>query len=273
MNTNSWPNLRSGRQTSALRPRLPQTKFSARTSPAPVGADAPPAQPASPAAFFQHVRSVLRMRVDVRGPRSAFRHFSTSEPRWYCSIYKPFPREMKSLPRIGCQTFRLSLLAGLLGAGVGLAQSPSASPRPKPGSSALLRSVKVVSDAEGPAVEIISSQAPTPTIESLESPPRLVIDLPNTRTVLPNNRLAVGSAQLSRGRINQFQAPPPVTRVVVVLLHPVGYSTDGTGQRLLVHLHPMAEARQAIPEPPSEIDVTKASEPAVVPEPSGTSRS
>jgi len=178
---------------------------------------------------------------------------------------------MKSLPRIGCQTFRLSLLAGLLGAGVGLAQSPSASPRPKPGSSALLRSVKVVSDAEGPAVEIISSQAPTPTIESLESPPRLVIDLPNTRTVLPNKRLAVGSEQISRVRINQFQDSPPVTRVVVDLLHPVGYSTDGTGQRLLVHLHPMAEARQAIPEPRSVTALTKGVEPAVVPVTSGTS--
>ncbi len=172
---------------------------------------------------------------------------------------------MKSLLRIGRHIFRLSLLAGLLGAGLGLAQSPSASTGPNPGAAAILRSVKVISDAEGPAIEIISSQAPSPAIESLESPPRLVIDLPNTRTRLPNKRIAVGSEQISRVRINQFQDSPPVTRLVVDLLHPVGYSTDGTGQRLLVHLHPMAEARQAIPEPPSVTALTKGVEPAVVP--------
>ena len=177
---------------------------------------------------------------------------------------------MTSLPRIACQILRLSLLVGSLGA-PGLAQSPPASPVPKPGPAAILRSVKVISDAEGPAVEIISSQTPNPTIESLESPPRLVIDLSNTRTALPNKRIAVGSEQISRVRINQFQDSPPVTRVVVDLLHPVGYSTDGTGQRLLVHLHPMAEARQAIPEPPSVSALTKGAEPAVVPVASASS--
>ena len=175
------------------------------------------------------------------------------------------------MPRIACQIFRLSLLVGSLGAALGLAQSSPASPGPKPGSAAILRSVKVISDAEGPAVEIISSQPPNPTIESLESPPRLVIDLSNTRTALPNKRIAVGSEQISRVRINQFQDSPPVTRVVVDLIHPVGYSTDGTGQRLLVHLHPMAEARQAIPEPPSVTALTKGAEPAVVPVASASS--
>ena len=47
-------------------------------------------------------------------------------------------------------------------------------------------------------------------------------------------------------RINQFQESPPVTRVVVNLTQPVGYSTEGTGERLLVHLHPMAEAREKL---------------------------
>ncbi|HYK49797.1 MAG TPA: hypothetical protein VEU94_08720, partial [Terriglobales bacterium] len=77
---------------------------------------------------------------------------------------------MKSLPRIGCQVFRLLLLAEALGAGFGLAQSPAS---PRQGSAVILRSVKVISDAEGPAVEILtnSSQTLNPTIETLESPP------------------------------------------------------------------------------------------------------
>jgi len=194
-----------------------------------------------------------------------------------------FPREMKSLPRIGCAFFRLLLLAGSLGAGFCLAQSPSDKPEhgsaaaPVPRAvvlrAAILRSVKVISDAEGPAVEIVTnpSQALQPTIESLESPPRLVIDLPNTRAVLPRKRLAVESAQVSRVRINQFHDAPPVTRVVVDLVHPVGYSTDGTGERLLVHLHPMAEARQTTPEPPSVPAFTQGVQPVAVPVSPGSS--
>src|SRR5207237_4425974 len=144
---------------------------------------------------------------------------------------------------------RFSLLSGSLGASFGLAQPPS--PPPKTAAAAVLRSVKVISDAKGPALEIISSQVPTPTIESLDSPPRLVIDLPDTKILSPRKRLMVGTDQISAVRVKQFQETPPVTRVVLDLPHPVGYSTDGTGQRLLVHLHPMAEARRTSPDPPS----------------------
>ncbi len=138
---------------------------------------------------------------------------------------------------------------------------------------AILRSVKVITDAEGPAIEIVtsSSQALNPTIESLESPPRLVIDLPNTRDHLPPKPLAGESSGISRVRINQFQESPPVTRVVVNLTQPVGYSTEGTGERLLVHLHPMAEAREKTPEPPSVSALTKGVQPVAVPVSSGNS--
>jgi len=124
------------------------------------------------------------------------------------------------VPRIGCQVVRLLLLAELLGAGFGLAQSPSALSPPssaKPGSAkpnsakpnsapsnsvALLGSVRVMNDAQGLAVEIVttskSDQAPNPIVQTLESPPRLVIDLPDTRVLLPRKPLAVNTAQVSR---------------------------------------------------------------------------
>jgi hypothetical protein len=175
------------------------------------------------------------------------------------------------VPRIGCQLVRLSLLAAGLGASFCLAQSPSTPPGPKPGSAAILRSVKVISDADGPALEIISSRALNPIIESLDSPPRLVIDLPNTRIFLPRKQLAVGTEQVRALRINQSQQSPPVTRVVVDLLQPVGYSTEGEGQRLLVHLHPMAEVLQASPEPPSVPAFTQGVQPAFVPVGPGSS--
>jgi hypothetical protein len=176
---------------------------------------------------------------------------------------------MKSLPRIGRQIVRVGLLAATLGACFGLAQTPDDPPIPK-GPPAVLRSVKMVSDAEGPALEIISSQASVPAIEFLDSPPRLVIDLPNTRVLLPRKRLEVGSEQVSAVRINQFQQAPPVARIVVDLVHPVGYSSDGQGPRLLVHMHPMAEARQKI-ETPSVAAFTKGVQPAFVPVVPGSS--
>ncbi len=168
-----------------------------------------------------------------------------------------------SLPRIGGQFVRHCVLAAALGATFGLAQTPDDLPIPT-GPPAVLRSVKMISDAEGPALEIVSSQTSVPTIEFLDSPPRLVIDLPNTKVLLPRKRLEVGSEQVRAVRINQFQQTPPVTRVVVDLVQPAGYSSDGNGPRLLVRMHPMAEARKNI-EAPSVPALTKGVQPAFVP--------
>ena len=86
---------------------------------------------------------------------------------------------MTSLPRFGCQLARFSLLAATLSASLGLAQTPDDPPVRK-GPPAVLQSVKMASDAEGPALEIVSSQAPDAAIEFLDNPPRLVIDLSHT---------------------------------------------------------------------------------------------
>ncbi len=173
---------------------------------------------------------------------------------------------MICLRGIGCEFSRL-MLAGLLGTSICLAQSPPAKPKHHPAVAAILRSVKVISDADGPAVEIVTnpSQALNPTIESLESPPRLVIDLPNTLVHLPPRPLGENSAQVTRVRINQYQQSPPVTRVVLDLVHPVGYSSDGSGERVLVHLHPLAEAKQRTPEAPFVSALTKGAQPVAVP--------
>src|SRR5438552_3198283 len=77
--------------------------------------------------------------------------------------------------------------------------------------------------------------------------------------------------RVTRVRINQFQQAPPVTRVVLDLLHPVGYSTDVTGQRLLVRLLPIAEARRPIPQPPSVPAFTRGVQPVAVPVSTGSS--
>jgi AMIN domain-containing protein len=188
---------------------------------------------------------------------------------------------MKSLLGIGREFFRFGLLAGALGAASCLAQAPSAKPNISasvtiqriPILPAILRSVKVISDTEGPVVEIVTNggQAPNPTVETLESPPRLVIDLPNTRVFSPRKKVTGDSAQVTRVRVNQFQNASPVTRVVLDLVHPVGYSTDSKRERLLVHLHPLAEARQRSPEPPSVPAFTEGVQPVAVPVSAGSS--
>jgi hypothetical protein len=164
---------------------------------------------------------------------------------------------------------RFSLLAATLGAGFGLAQTPDDPPVHK-GPAAVLRSVKMISDPDGPALEIISSQTPDSSIEFLDSPPRLVIDLPHTKVSLALKRLEIGGDQVRAVRINQFQQAPPVTRVVVDLVHAVGYSSESKGERLLVRMHPMAEATQNI-ETPSVAALTKGDQPAFVPVVPGSS--
>jgi hypothetical protein len=173
------------------------------------------------------------------------------------------------LPRVGCQFVWFSLLAATLGASVGLAQTPD-DPPPHQGPPSVLQSVKMISDADGPALEIISNQPPDSSIEFLDTPPRLVIDLSHTKVLLPLKRLEVGSEQIRTVRINQFQQAPPVARVVVDLVHAVGYSSDSQGGRLLVRMHPMAEARQNI-ETPSVAALTKGDQPAFVPVVPGSS--
>jgi AMIN domain len=177
---------------------------------------------------------------------------------------------MKFLPRIGCQALWISLLLGTLGAISSRAQSPADFPSLKHTSAAILRSVKVISDGEGPALEIISTRALHPTIQSLVSPPRLLIDLPGVQVPWPRKRVEPRSNQIRGFRVHQFQQTP-VVRVVLDLVQPAGYGTEGRGERLLVRLYPLTEARQASPAPPSVTAFTAGVRPAVLPASPGSS--
>jgi hypothetical protein len=156
-----------------------------------------------------------------------------------------------------------------------VAGSPNANP-PNP-EAAVISSVRVVLERGVPAVEVLSNHPLVPTIHSLDSPPRLVIELSNARLGPLHKRIPVLQGNILTLRTEQYQKDPPGARIVLDLLVPYGYTWDGAGNRLMVRLKPPAESNEAITEdsnaasnespsePPQVLSLTPVATPAVVP--------
>lgn len=131
---------------------------------------------------------------------------------------------------------------------------------------ASIRSVRVVQENGVPSVEILSSRPIIPDVQTLENPPRLVIDLPNSRLTLERKHIAVQKENILDIRAEQYQSSPPVTRIVLDLLAPYGYSWDGAGNRMMVRLKPPeASADKSNAETPSAPTLATTATPAIVP--------
>jgi hypothetical protein len=146
---------------------------------------------------------------------------------------------------------------------------------PKPGP-AVVNSVRVIHEQSVPALEIVSSHPVVPTIKFLDSPPRLVIDLPNTQVGQQRKRIPVLQENILTIRTEQYQIEPPLVRIVLDLLVPYGFTWDVAGNRLMVRLKPPGDSNQVANAaskkpnlPPQVLSLAPAATPAFVPVTSG----
>ncbi|MGC2189069.1 MAG: hypothetical protein WA607_11650, partial [Candidatus Sulfotelmatobacter sp.] len=80
------------------------------------------------------------------------------------------------MPRSGVQVVGI-MLAALAATRAWPQEAESQKTSPLNPEAAVIRSVRVVHERGAPAVEVLSTRPVVPTIHSLDSPPRLVIDL------------------------------------------------------------------------------------------------
>ena len=121
-------------------------------------------------------------------------------------------------------------------------------------SRAALEKVSVARAEAGVQVEMTTRGAITPRVETLSSPARLVVDLPNTVLATAKNRIPVGNGGVLGVRIGTDASA--TTRVVVDLEHPAKYElVPGPGQKLTLKIESaeVAAAPASVPAPAATI--------------------
>jgi type IV pilus assembly protein PilQ len=122
------------------------------------------------------------------------------------------------------------------------AQSPATQPA---GQRSELERVNVVRGTDDIRVEISSRGVVTPKLSALDSPARVVVDLPETFMAAGRTRIPVGIAGVKDVRIGSDGQTPPNTRIVVDLDQACAYElTPGPAGKLVLTLHAQTVARQ-----------------------------
>ena len=150
--------------------------------------------------------------------------------------------------------------------------TPQGAASTKP-AAAVVTSVRVVHERGVPAIEVVSTHPVVPTIQPLDAPPRLVIELSNARMGLLQKRIPVLQENILTIRNEQYQKSPPIMRIVLDLLVPYGYTWDAAGNRLMVRLKPFedpsANNKKTASQPPQMMSMAPDAAPLAVPVSSG----
>jgi type IV pilus assembly protein PilQ len=129
----------------------------------------------------------------------------------------------------------------LLWAGVVAAQAPASHPADQRSE---LERVNVVRGTDSIRVEMSSRGTMSPKLSTLDSPARVVVDLPQTVMGSGQSHIAVGADGVKGVRIGMDGHTPPNTRVVVDLEKACAYElTPGPAGKLVLTLHQQAAAR------------------------------
>ena len=117
-------------------------------------------------------------------------------------------------------------------------------PAPSAGQRSELERVNVVRGTDDIRVEISSRGALAPKLSTLDSPARVVVDLPQTVMASGKSHINVGAAGVKGVRIGMDGQTPPTTRIVVDLDKALAYElTPGPEGKLVLTLHAQEVAR------------------------------
>ena len=159
-------------------------------------------------------------------------------------------------------TMFVSVLVFTVAAVAAAAQMPAVQPA---GQRSELERVNVVRGTDDIRVEISSRGVVTPKLSALDSPARVIVDLPETAMAAGRTHIPVGSAGVKDVRIGTDGQTPPTTRIVVDLNQACAYElTPGPAGRLVLTLHTQTAARQTSAPTVAKI-ATPAASPSAAP--------
>ena len=133
---------------------------------------------------------------------------------------------------------------------------------------AVVTGVQVVVERGAPALEILSTLPLVPSIQYIDSPPRIVVDLMHSRIGLQHKLVPVALQNIIGVRAEQYQSDPPITRIVLDMDAPYGYTWDEDGNRLMVRLKPAEDlnaSKKAQSKPPAEFSLRGKVGSAIIP--------
>jgi hypothetical protein len=127
---------------------------------------------------------------------------------------------------------------------------------------AALEKVKIIRAPDSTQVEITGRGLGTPKVTVLDSPPRVLVTLPETVMSTPYTHVDVDGGYVKAVRIGTDGRTPPTTSVVIDCLPPCRYDLlPGRSTRVTVRLHPQSASTATLAtrqdQPPLGVDSEK----------------